>query len=388
MSALDALETPCLLLERSRLEANCERMRAAVARHRLQDRPGVLLRPHLKTAKSLEVANVALGDSPFRGVTVSTLDEAAYFVERGFTDLIYAVGIVPEKLERVAALQERGATVAVITDDVDAARRLAPIAWVLGARFDVFIEIDSGQHRGGLAPDDARLIELATILDVSDGVRLRGVLTHGGHSYGCRSVDAIAAVAEEERRSAVDAAERIRAAGIACPEVSVGSTPTALHARSLEGVTEVRAGVYVFCDLFQHAIGSCERDDLALSVLASVISRRGGHDAGHMDEAVWIDAGTLALSSERSMDAVGGSGFGEVTAADGAPLRGAPKVVLLNQEHAKVVATEGSLDLAALPIGARVRVWPNHACITAAMFDRYHVIEGTDVAREWPRLRG
>jgi D-serine deaminase-like pyridoxal phosphate-dependent protein len=374
VSSLEALETPCLLLDRARLEANCRRMREAVRCH------GVTLRPHLKTAKSLDVAKAAFGGSDARGVTVSTLDEAAYFVERGLGDQIYAVGIVPDKLARVAELQRSGATVAVITDDVDAARRIAPIAWVLGARFDVFVEIDSGQHRGGLAPDDPRLIELATILDVSDGVRLRGVLTHGGHSYQCRSIDAVAAVAEQERSSAVEAAERIRAAGIACPEVSVGSTPTALHARSLDGVTEVRAGVYVFFDLFQHAIGSCERDDLALSVLASVVSRR--------EDAMWIDAGTLALSSERSLDAVGGSGFGEVTAADGTPLPGAPKVVGLNQEHGEVVATDGALDTAPFPIGSRVRVWPNHACITAAMFDRYHVVEETDVAGEWPRLRG
>lgn len=370
MSSLDELRTPCLLLDRARLEANCRRLREVVEGH------GVRLRPHVKTAKSLEVANVALGSSGVRGVTVSTLDEAAYFVERGLTDQIYAVGIVPDKLARVAELQAKGATVAVITDDVDAARRIAPIAWALGARFDVFVEIDSGQHRGGLGPDDPRLIELATILDVSDGVRFRGVLTHGGHSYRCRSVEAIVAVAEQERSRAVDAAERIRAAGIACPEVSVGSTPTVLHARSLEGVTEVRPGVYVFFDLFQHGIGSCERDELALSVLASVVSRR--------EDAVWIDAGTLALSAERGVDPA--SGFGEVTAVDGGPLRGAPRVIALNQEHGKVVAAEGALD--ALPVGARVRVWPNHACITAAMFDRYHVIEGTDVAREWPRLRG
>ncbi|MEC7520640.1 MAG: alanine racemase [Myxococcota bacterium] len=347
------LLTPCLLLDRARLEANCARMRAAVARH------GVRLRPHVKTAKCVEVAEAALGDAPFRGLTVSTLAEARRFREAGFEDLVYAVGITPQKLPAARALGLQ-----VLTDEPDVAAAIAE------AGLDAWLEVDCGLDRGGRAPGDPALVEAARAL----GPRLRGVLTHGGQSYACRTPEAMRQVAEEERRAAVEAAARIRAAGVPCPEVSVGSTPTALHAERLDGVTEVRAGVHVFFDLFQHAIGSCARDELALSVLASVISRRP-------DGSVWIDAGTLALSSERSLDAVGGAGFGEVTTLDGARLG---RVVSTHQEHGRVV---GAAPLA-LSVGDQVRVWPNHACITAAMHDRYHVIEGGEVVREWARLPG
>lgn len=366
MGSLDELPTPCLLLDRARLEANCARMRAIAARH------GVRLRPHLKTAKSIEVARLALGDASFRAGTVSTLEEAAYFAERGLGDLTYAVGITPAKLDRVAALPA-GARVGVLTDDVRVARAIAAHP----ARFDAWIEIDSGQHRGGVAPEDPRLIEIGRALASGPRVALRGVLTHAGHSYGGRGPGELAVVAEEERRAAVRAAERLREAGIECPEVSVGSTPTAVHARSLEGVTELRAGVYVFGDLFQAAIGTCTVDDIAVSVLASVVSRREGH--------AWIDAGALALTQDRSLDALGG-GYGEVRDLALGPLPGAPRVDALHQVHGRVVATEGSLR--GLEVGARVRVLPNHACLTAAMFDRYYVLEGERVVAEWPRLRG
>lgn len=356
--------TPFLALDRARLERNAARMRAAVARH------GVRLRPHVKTAKSAEVAGIALGDAPFRGITVSTLAEARFFGERGFGDRTYAVAITPGKLDAVAAL----GTVSILTDEPTVARAIAAHP----ARFSVWLEIDAGQHRGGVAPDDPSLLEAARILDAAPRATLAGVLTHAGHSYGVRGPEAIAAVAEQERAAAVEAATRIRGLGIACPEVSVGSTPTALFAARLDGVTEVRAGVYVFFDLFQHAIGVCARDELALSVVASVIHRRR--------DALWIDAGTLAMSSERSLDGVGGSGYGEVTALDGSPIEGAPRVVALNQEHGKVVCTDGSAGRPALEVGDRVRVWPNHACITAAMFDRYHVVEGERMIAEWPRL--
>lgn len=363
--ALAELPTPCLVLDRARLERNCARMRAIASSH------GVRLRPHLKTAKSLEVAEVALGDAAFRGGAVSTLEEAAYFAERGLTDLTYAVGITPAKLDAVAALGRTGARVGVLTDDLEVARAIASHA----AGFDAWIEVDSGQHRGGLAPEDPRLLEIARALASGPRVTLRGVLTHAGQSYACQSPSEIAEVAEAERRAASRAAAQIREAGLPCPEVSAGSTPTAAHAASLEGVTELRAGVYVFGDLFQAALGASLHDDLALSVLTSVIGRREG--------CAWVDAGALALTQDRSMDGRGG-GYGEVRALDLGALPGAPRVDALNQVHGRVVgaAVEG------LRVGDRVRVLPNHACLTAAMFDRYYVLEGDRITAEWPRLRG
>ncbi len=376
---LDELRTPALILDRARLERNLAAMSA-----RMRAR-GVDLRPHLKTAKSIDVARRATAGHS-GAITVSTLGEAAYFARAGFADIVYAVGIAPGKLADVAAIRADGACLAVITDSVEVARAIAAHPAGATIPFPVLIEIDSGAGRAGLAPDDPALTEIARILDDAPGAELRGVLTHAGHSYGCRDAAAIEAVAEDERRAVVDAAARLRAAGHACPVVSVGSTPTAVFARDLDGVTEARPGVYMFFDLYQVGLGCCALDDVALTVLATVIGHR------RAEGRLLIDAGALALSQDRSTAAQDeDQGYGRLFDARGERALGGLRVVAVNQEHG-IVAPDmpgGAVPFDALPIGARVRVMPNHACMTAAAYDRYHVVEGgEEVVAVWPRTNG
>ncbi len=384
---LDDLRTPALILDRARLARNLAAMSARIRAL------GVDLRPHLKTAKSVDVARLAT-EGHSGAITVSTLAEAAHFARAGFSDILYAVGVVPDKLADVAAIQADGARLAVITDSVAVARAIADHPAGATRPFSVLIEIDSGAGRAGLAPDDPALIEIARILDAAPGAELRGVLTHAGHSYACRGAEAIAAVAEDERRAVVDAAARLRAAGHACPVVSVGSTPTAVFARGLDGVTEARPGVYMFFDLYQVGLGCCAVEDVALTVLASVIGHR------RAEGRLLIDAGALALSQDRSTAALDeDQGYGRLFDAAGArPLDGL-RVAAVNQEHGIVAAAApgdapGDAPAAAppfdaLPIGARVRVMPNHACMTAAAYDRYYVVDGGDeVVAVWPRVNG
>ena len=357
---LDDLPTPSLLLDRAALDRNIARMAARLARHR------VPLRPHMKTAKSIDVARLALAGQP-GGITVSTLAEAAYFAAHGIADMLYAVGVTPRKLDRIDALNEAGAAIMVITDDPDTAGAIA--ARPRPPR--TLIEVDTGEHRAGLAPGDARLPMIAGRL----GSALAGVMTHGGHSYAGRTHADMAGFAEAERAGLVRAAERLRALGHACPIVSMGSTPTALHAASLDGVTEARAGVYMFGDLFQAGIGTCGPDDIAISVLASVIGRGPGR--------LLIDAGAIALSKDRSTQALAGDqGFGLVIGVDGQSL-GPAIVTRAYQEHG--VVEGGQIDL---PVGALVRVLPNHACMTAAAYDRYHVTDGGAAIDVWTRVNG
>ncbi len=372
MTRLTDLPTPCLVLDRSVLARNLATMAAALARH------GVPLRPHMKTAKSMDVARLALqgqpgGISP-RGVTVSTLAEAEYFAGQGITDILYAVGITPAKLDRVAALRRAGADVLVITDDPGTAAAIAAHPAGLGA----LAEVDSGEHRGGTAPDDARLMEVATRL----GPAMRGVMTHGGHSYAGRSTADMEAVAEQERAAAVGAAERLRTAGHAVGIVSVGSSPTALHARHLQGVTEVRAGVYMFGDLFQASIGTHAQEDIAVTVLAAVIGLRPA------EHRLLVDAGGLALSKDRSTQPTTDLGFGLLLDALGRPAYGRSVVVQAYQEHG-VIALDPALPFPDLHIGSLVRIAPNHVCMTAAAHDRYWVVDASDtVVAEWPRVNG
>jgi len=372
------LDTPTLILDRQRLEINIARISARA--HDL----GVDLRPHLKTAKCAEVAKLATkGHSG--GITVSTLKEAEYFFEHGFGDIAYAVGIAPDKLTRVAALQARGARVSVITDNIDVAREIGVRARSLDANFEVMIELDTGDGRAGTGVESDDLIAVGRVLHQAPGVVLRGVLTHAGQTYGGKDIDSIAAIAEVERAGAVRALERLQAAGLPCPVVSVGSTPAATHARNLDGVSEIRAGVYVFQDVFQAEIGTCAISDIAVSVLATVTGQ-------HPDRGeIVIDAGGLALSKDRSTaSAPRDVGFGLVV--DSACGDSLPEMYVdrVSQEHGIVKAASGTLPFDRLKPGTRLRVLPNHSCFTAAAYDGYHIVDGaTDkISGHWPRVNG
>jgi len=362
---ISEIETPALLLDRGRLERNVGRMRARL------EALGVPLRPHVKTAKSAEAVRLAVAGQP-GGITVSTLKEAEYFLDRGFTDILYAVGIAPSKLGHVASLRERGAEVTIVLDSAEMAEAAAERAAALGACFPVLIEVDTDGGRAGVRADDARLVEVGRRLHGSAGTRLRGVMTHAGRSYECRSPAELRAMAEQERAGAVAAAEALRSAGLPAPVVSVGSTPTALFAERLDGVTEVRAGVYMFMDRVMAALGVCAEADIAVSVLATVIGHRP--DLGYL----LIDAGGLALSKDR-----GSAGdYGRL--AD--PVSAAPlglAVASVNQEHGLVPAA--AADFERLPIGASVRIHPNHACMTAAAHEFYLLVEDGEVVERWQR---
>lgn len=355
MPLTNSLQTPALLLDETRMMRNIARLQKHA-----QDL-GVKLRPHLKTCKSIEIAQRVLGDSPL--ATVSTLREAEVFAGAGITDIVYAVGISPDKLDRVAALRQTGCDLTVLLDSCEQAEAVAK------AGIPALIEIDSDGHRGGLSSDDPALVEVGRILH-SAGL-LRGVLTHAGESYGVSGRKAHADFAEVERAAAVTAADALRSAGLACDIVSVGSTPTAHAAQDLTGVTELRAGVYVFFDLVMAGIGVCDVDDIALSVLTTVI--------GHQHDRGWTlcDAGWMAMSRDRGTATQRvDQGFGLVCDEDGRLL---PDLIVTsaNQEHGVIARRPGAsgepepLDL---PVGTRLRILPNHACATSAQHQEYHLL--------------
>ncbi len=341
----------------------------------------VVLRPHLKTAKSAKVAALATAGQS-GGITVSTLREAEYFLERGYRDILYAVSIIPAKLDYVAALEARGARMTVLTDNVSVAWAIVERARVNHIPFRVMIEVDTGGRRAGVLPESKELIGIGHLLDQASQVELAGVLTHAGHAYHCRTVAEIKAVARQERDGIVLAAQRLRSAGLPCPVVSAGSTPTAVYAEDLCGVTEMRPGVYVFYDLDQLALGTCRREDLALSLLASVI----GHNehAGHL----LVDAGALALSKDTSAGEFRPEvGFGEV--CDVWTLKPFPGLFIreVHQEHGIVPVPE-RVWFERLPVGSKVRILPNHACLTAAAYSGYQVIENGLIVDTWDRING
>ena len=371
------LVTPSLLLDETKMTQNIER---------LDDHAmalGVSLRPHLKTAKSVDVARrlLANGDGP---ATVSTLAEADAFFAAGIRDILYAVGIAPQKLSRVLSLRAAGCDLSIILDNAIQAETVAKAARGAGDPIPVLIEIDSDGHRGGLRPDDPNLINIGRILH-HGGAKLRGVMTHAGESYTVVGKKEHAKFAEIERAAAVAAAEALRAADLPCPVVSVGSTPTAHAALDLTGVTELRAGVYVFFDLVMAGIGVCRQEDIALSVLTTVI--------GHQSDRGWtlVDAGWMAMSRDLgTANQAVDQGYGIVCDEGGTIL---PDLILLsaNQEHGIITRRSGvSSPNPDLPVGTRLRILPNHACATAAQHSHFTVIptESDGALFEWPRFNG
>jgi D-serine deaminase-like pyridoxal phosphate-dependent protein len=355
----DPPPTPALLVDETRLERNIARMNARL------ERLGVPLRPHLKTVKSIDLARRMLQGHP-GGATVSTLAEADYFFAHGIDDLLYAVGIAPGKLDAAAERIRAGMKLTLVLDHPRTAGAVAEAAARHAIAFSVLLEIDADGHRAGFRPDDAALVEAATLLD-RGGAVAGGVMVHAGGSYDCRDSAGLKRMARAERDAAVSAAEKLRAAGFAAPVVSVGSTPTAMFAEDLSGVSEVRVGVYAFMDLVMVDLGVCAPDDIAVSVLTEVIGHRSAPG-----ELV-VDAGWMALSRDPGAAAPAGNrGYGLL--CDEAGRRLEPELVVrtTNQEHGIVArAGGGSIDLDAFPIGRRLRILPNHACATAGQFETF-----------------
>jgi D-serine deaminase-like pyridoxal phosphate-dependent protein len=367
MPQLDDLDTPCLVLDRGRLAANAARLRNHLAPL------GAPLRMHVKTAKCAEVAALVLGGEK-APIAVSTLKEAEQFFAAGYGDILYAVGFERHKLARAQALAARGAKLTLLVDNVEAARGIRG--------FPVLVEIDTDGHRAGVKPEDtAGLLAIAGALE-KNGCTVAGVLTHAGDSYYCKSVAEITALAGRERDGAVLAAQALRQGGHAAPMVSIGSTPTAHCVDNLDGVTEVRAGVFVFFDLVMAGIDVCKQEDIALSVLATVIGRRA--DRGW----ILVDAGWMAMSRDRGtarqrVD----QGYGVVCDLDGRPIPGLI-VTEANQEHGIVARRDGGAP-PELAVGTRLRILPNHACATGAQHEKYHVVDGgREVATIWQRFSG
>ncbi len=377
---VDKLETPALVLDRTRLTRNIERM-AARARE-----IGVPLRPHLKTPKCVEVARL-LADAGAASFCVSTLQEAEYFHQAGFDDLFYCVPFAPGKARRAAALADDGCRLTLMTDTVEGAEaavtafsELRNRARAVPLRFVVEIDVDG--YRSGIALGGDALERAARTVHDADATEFAGLMSYAGASYG-RTRAGAAALAAEHVSALADAKQRLRAEGLPCDIVSFGSTPAVLHADALPGVTEARCGIYAFQDLFQAGIGAAQIDDIAVSVAASVIARQPEHNR------FVIDAGGLALSKDRStagqpFDA----GYGLI--ADGATGELLDNLIVsaVSQELGLVTTRDGSpLDLAAFPVGRIVRVLPNHADMTVAAHDRYHVVDGAspEVVAVWER---
>jgi len=349
------LDTPLVVVDLDRLSANIERM-AALMRER-----GIVLRPHAKTHKSLEVARRQIAARAV-GLTVATVGEAEVFADGGVDDLFiaYPVHAAGPRADRLRGLASR-CRLTLGADSVEGIERLAAAFRGSDAVPRVLIEIDSGGRRSGVLPEDAG--DLARRA-VDAGLAVTGVFTHAGQAYG--GPDRRHDAADEEVDGLVAAAESLRAKGIEPMVISAGSTPTApLSARP--PVTEERPGTYVFGDRQQLVLGGDPGDEagkIALVVAATVVSHgaRGGF---------LVDAGAKILGKDVAPTV---PGHGSIL--------GYPDAVIsrVNDHHGIAEVP----DRAPRPaIGEVVWIVPNHVCPVVNLVDELIVAQGGQVVDRW-----
>jgi D-serine deaminase-like pyridoxal phosphate-dependent protein len=354
---IEDLPTPALLLDLDVLERNLQRM--ARRAHTL----GVALRPHVKTHKCIEVAE-RQREIGAAGITVSTLYEAAVFAKHAFFDQTWAFPVIPSRLSELGALC-REARLGVTVDSMTAVESLVEA----DVTAPVWLKVDCGYQRAGVDPAGSLPLAIAEAIVGAPGLEFAGILSHSGDAYSARSAAEIRAVAETERHTMTTLATTLEEAGMQVPGVSVGSTPSMSQVAHLSGVTEVRPGNYAFYDRVQASLGACTYADCAVTVLASVVSSQPG--ASHCV----IDAGALALSKDRG-PAEDPPSMGEIYLDYGeGRLRPEARLVELSQEHGIVNRT--------FPRGTRLRILPNHSCLTVAQFDTYWVTSADLVVDRW-----
>lgn len=379
---LDDLPTPCLLVDAKRLARNLARMQEKA------EAAGVRLRPHTKTHKSVLLARRQL-DLGAAGITVAKVGEAEVFAAAGFDDIRLAYTIVgEERYERLAKLMEK-ARISFCVDTLAGARTAAAFFAARGETAEVLIEVDCGYGRCGVRWDDPHAVDFAREVAALPGLRLAGLLTHAGHSYhgphdGETEEEALRRVSAEERDHLLAFAVRLSEAGIpgvvpGAFEISIGSTPTMRYfepaTRGGFGITEIRPGNYVFNDAIQVRLGVAAWADCALTVLTTVVSRH--RDAGGQ-ERLFLDAGKKILTSDTGYRT---DGHGQLlyNPRTMEPLPHA-RIVALSEEHGWVRVTGG----ATLDVGDRVRVVPNHACVSVHTQDLVYLIDGETVIDTLP----
>lgn len=351
-----AVITPAVLIDVDVLDRNIERMASSMRRR------GLRLRPHVKTHKTLEIARKQLAAGAV-GITVATIGEAEVFASDGVKDIFiaYPLWVEAPHAERLRALAAQ-CRLAVGVDSVESAtamgRQLGPDA----ASIEVLIEVDSGHHRSGVLPDE--VVDVARAA-AEAGLNVAGVFTFPGHSY---KPGMPTGAANNENEALGLTADALVRAGFEVKTISGGSTPTALLSGD-SAATEQRPGVYVFGDAQQLELERCGWEDIALTVAATVVSR---HEArGGNVRRVVLDAGSKILGSDRPEWATGYGRLPEYPEA---------RVAALSEHHATVVWPDSS-ELP--PLGTRLRVIPNHVCLTMNLVDEVTVLRGGAVVAQW-----
>ena len=270
----------------------------------------------------------------------------------------------------------------MVIDSVIVAKEIVNYSKLHSANFEILVEIDCGEGRSGVGYKDEKIREISEVFDTNYHTKLMGVLAHAGHSYSTKNKNEIISISNTERKQALASLNNFVNFKNDTPIISIGSTPTMFYAEHLRGITEVRAGIYMFWDLAQASRGICEIEDIALTVLASVI----GHN--QQKGKILIDAGALALSKDISANNfMPKAGYGLVCDPHTAIPFEELSISEVHQEHGSI-KVDNTIWFDKLPIGSLVRILPNHACLTCAAYSSYNILENGNIGDNWSRTNG
>ncbi len=360
---LNQLQRPVFLVDKVKVLRNVDRM----AKKALASK--VVLRPHFKTHQSADLAEWIRGFG-INKITVSSVDMAEYFAKHGWNDITIAVPVNIHQIQQINSMA-KSVELHVIVDSESSSLRLGE---GISNRLNVWIEIDTGDHRTGIPTDQAeQILAVARVISQAPALHFKGILTHDGHSYEAPGSEEILRIHKESLASLRIVKQALEAAGYAHPLVSVGDTPSCtVVERFLPPIDEIRPGNFVFYDLMQKELGVCRDEDIAVAVACPVISKNLKRN-----ELV-IYGGSVHVSRESLPLHSGSPLFGQIArlredqAAWTAPISGV-YLSSLSQEHGKVTGPEDFVRSA--EIGDTLIVLPIHSCITASLYSEYHVLK-------------
>ncbi len=360
------METPAVVVDLAILKRNLARAAEMSTAY------GVQLRPHIKTHKSVRIAWMQIAAGAV-GITASKSTEAMKFIHAGIPSVTVAYPIIERsKIGRLLkGGTDHGVAIRFVVDSPAGVRAVAEEASLVGLTVDIQLKVDVGLRRCGVDPTAPESISIARAIADRPQLRFSGILSHAGQAYRASSTAEIRQIARAERELMFSFAQALSAAGISVPMISVGCTPTVVLHDGFDGIDEIRPGNYVFMDLTQVMLGVCQYEDIALTVLATVVSCN--------DLYAIADAGSKILSSDRGphgSDKVLGYGLARRLESPGSPAMG---VTHLSEEHA-FIAHGGNR----LRIGERLQIMPNHACSVANLAGKYAVVNESGDVEYWP----
>lgn len=351
---LGAVDTPALIVDYDILARNVANLQDS------SDAAGIRVRPHIKAHKTPEIAQMQMRAGAV-GVTAAKIGEAEVMATAGIEDIFIANCLIGEaKMRRLVALARRVPRLSVAVESLESARQLAEAFAAAGLVLEVMIEIDTGAQRCGVRPE--RAVEFARQIGRFPALQIVGIMAYAAGAYQCRTEDERRAFTQREGAELAVFAGELAHEGFEMRRISGGCTPTAGRYERGCGLTEIRSGTYCLNDYNQIDLGACGREQVAATVLATVV-------AHPTPDRVIIDAGTKALDQQVGQTTQGYGWLLDPPTAN---------VVKINDEHGYLDTTA-----AALQIGDKVRVIPPRICTCLNLYDEMIIVQDGVVVDVW-----